>query len=161
MICASVIWIFPVLFYWQQTNGRKCGQFGGLGELINMVWTERALCISQGHSLFLCSFPWCLLFFFYYSARLDDAYLQELQKSWFGHARLFNERHRIGKVVDVVAVHIQHHGFGKLQTNGHKEQGVRCYCHTNTVESLPLTPSTSTSPSSFRSRARRGEETTG
>lgn len=48
-----------------------------------------------------------------------EPYLQKLQKSWFGHAGLFNKSHGVCKVVHIITVHIQHHGFRKLQENTH------------------------------------------
>lgn len=41
-------------------------------------------------------------------------HLQKVQESRFRHAGLLDERHGVSEVVDVITVHIQHHGLRKL-----------------------------------------------
>lgn len=44
------------------------------------------------------------------------AHLEEVQEGWLGHAGLLDESHGVGEVVHVVAVDVQHHGLGELDT---------------------------------------------
>lgn len=39
------------------------------------------------------------------------ANLEKVQECRFGHAGLLDQCHGVGEVVDVVAVHVQHHGL--------------------------------------------------
>lgn len=43
------------------------------------------------------------------------AHLEKLQEGGLGHTGLLDERHGVGEVVDIVAVHVQHHRLGELQ----------------------------------------------
>lgn len=47
------------------------------------------------------------------------AHLEEVQEGWLGHAGLLDEGHGVGEVVHVVAVDVQHHGLGELDTETH------------------------------------------
>lgn len=41
--------------------------------------------------------------------------LQEVQEERLGQAPLLDERHGVGEVVDVVAVHVENHRLGELE----------------------------------------------